>query len=86
MERGFASQEARPWEQDLGFGGSLDRLGVGEMATIGWILVSGVIAVVMVIGLADALVHLLCWTARSLPTPEGVESASPSTDAARRQA
>jgi len=43
------------------------------MATIGWVLISGVIAVVMVIGLADGLVHLLCWSARSLRSPDGVE-------------
>lgn len=44
------------------------------MSTIGLVLISGVIAVVAVIGLADGLVHLLCWSAKSLRSPDAVDA------------
>ena len=54
------------------------------MSMIAILLMSGLVTVIAVIGLADALTHLLCWSARSLREPEAMRSASPSADAARR--
>jgi hypothetical protein len=55
------------------------------MPMIAILLMSSVVTVVAVIGLADAFTHLLCWTARSLKEPDAVRAASPSADAARRE-
>ena len=55
------------------------------MSMIAILLMSGLVTVIAVIGLADALTHLLCWSARSLREPEAVRAASPSADAGRRE-
>ena len=55
------------------------------MSMIAILLMSGLVTVIAVIGLADALTHLLCWSARSLREPEAVRAASPSADARRRE-
>jgi len=55
------------------------------MSMIAILLISGLVTVIAVIGLADAFTHLLCWSARSLREPEALRVVSPSTDAARRR-
>jgi hypothetical protein len=55
------------------------------MSMIAILLTSGLVTVIAVIGLADALTHLLCWSARSLREPQAIRVASPSADAARRR-
>jgi len=55
------------------------------MSMMAILLMSGVVTVIAVIGLADALTHLLCWSARSLREPEAMGATSPSADAARRE-
>jgi hypothetical protein len=47
---------------------------VSAVSTIGLVLISGVIAVVAVIGLADGLVHFLCWSAKSLRSPDATDA------------
>uniref|UniRef100_B0T0A3 Uncharacterized protein n=1 Tax=Caulobacter sp. (strain K31) TaxID=366602 RepID=B0T0A3_CAUSK len=47
------------------------------------LLTSSLITVIAVIGLADAVTHLLCWTARSLRDPDARRAVSPSSDMAR---
>ncbi|MBO9557682.1 MAG: hypothetical protein J7515_03735 [Caulobacter sp.] len=55
------------------------------MSTIAILLMSGLVTVIAVIGLADAFTHLLCWSARSLREPRALRVAGPSTDAAGRK-
>ncbi len=55
------------------------------MSMMAILLMSGLVTVIAVIGLADALTHLLCWSARSLREPEALRATSPSADAARRE-
>lgn len=43
------------------------------MTTLVIILTSGIFAVAAVIGLIDLFVHLVCWSARSLRTPEALQ-------------
>ncbi|MFZ0268413.1 MAG: hypothetical protein WAL33_12335 [Caulobacter sp.] len=54
------------------------------MSMIAILLVSGLVTVIAVIGLADAFTHLLCWSARSLREPEAMRVSGPSADVARR--
>jgi hypothetical protein len=54
------------------------------MPTIAVLLMSSLVIVIAVIGLADAFTHLLCGVARSLKEPDAVRSTSPSADAAPR--
>jgi hypothetical protein len=54
------------------------------MSMIAILLMSGLVTVIAVIGLADAFTHLLCWSARSLREPEAMRAGSPA-DAARRE-
>jgi hypothetical protein len=42
------------------------------MSMIAILLMSGLVTVIAVIGLADAFTHLLCWSARSLREPEAM--------------
>jgi len=42
------------------------------MTTLVIIMTSGIFAVAAVIGLIDLFVHLVCWSARSLRTPEAL--------------
>lgn len=54
------------------------------MSMIVILLASSLVTVIAVIGLADGLTHLLCWTARSLKEPQAVRAESPSAEANRR--
>ena len=54
------------------------------MSMIAILLTSGLVTVIAVIGLADALTHLLCWSARSLREPESIRDGGPTVDAAHR--
>ncbi len=54
------------------------------MSMIAILLASSLVTVIAVIGLADGLTHLLCWTARSLKEPQAVCAESPSAEATRR--
>ncbi len=47
------------------------------------LLVSSLVTLVAIIGLADAFTHLLCGVARSLKEPGAVASPGPSSDARR---
>lgn len=42
------------------------------MSMIAILLMSSMVTVIAVIGLADAVMHLLCWTARSLKASEAM--------------
>ena len=53
------------------------------MPTIAVLLLSSLVTVIAVIGLADAFTHLLCGVARSLKEPGAVASPGPSSDARR---
>jgi len=55
------------------------------MSMIAILLMSGLVTVIAVIGLADAFTHLLCWSARSLREPEVMRDTGASADAARRR-
>ena len=55
------------------------------MSMIAILLMSGLVTVIAVIGLADAFTHLLCWSARSLRKPEEMRAAGRSTDATPRE-
>jgi hypothetical protein len=52
------------------------------MSMIAILLISGLVTVIAVIGLADALTHLLCWSARSLREP--IRHGVPSVEATGR--
>lgn len=54
------------------------------MSMIAILLASSLVTVIAVIGLADGLTHLLCWTARSLKEPQAVRAESLSAEATRR--
>jgi hypothetical protein len=54
------------------------------MPMIAVLLMSSLVTLIAVIGLADAVTHLLCWTARSLKNPEPVSTARSSIDMAGR--
>ncbi len=46
------------------------------MTTLVIIMTSGIFALAAVIGLIDLFVHLVCWSARSLRTPEALRERS----------
>jgi hypothetical protein len=54
------------------------------MSMIAILLMSGLVTVIAVIGLADAFTHLLCWSARSLRQPKAMRNGGPSVDPGRR--
>jgi hypothetical protein len=54
------------------------------MSMIAILLTSSLVTVIAVIGLADALTHLLCWSARALRGPTATRAAGPSA-AQRRE-
>jgi hypothetical protein len=56
------------------------------MSMIAILLMSSLVTVIAVIGLADAFTHLLCWTARSLTASDAVRTASSLADPRGRQA
>ncbi|CAN5330255.1 hypothetical protein BH10PSE4_BH10PSE4_39680 [soil metagenome] len=47
------------------------------------LLASSLVTLIAIIGLADALTHLLCGVARALKAPEAVRASSPSTETRR---
>ena len=53
------------------------------MSMIAILLMSGVVTVIAVIGLADAFTHLLCWSARSLREPEAMRNSGQSIEGTR---
>jgi hypothetical protein len=54
------------------------------MPMIAILLTSCLVTLVAVIGLADGLTHLLCWTARSLKDPDAPRARGTSAEPAGR--
>ena len=54
------------------------------MTTIAILLLSSLVTVIAVIGLADAMAHLVRHVARSLRKPETLRAVSPPTQVSRR--
>ena len=54
------------------------------MSMIAILLTSGLVTVIAVIGLADAVTHLLCRMVRTLKQPDAAGSARSFTNAVRR--
>lgn len=57
--------------------------GKSVMSMIAILLMSGLVTVIAVIGLADAFTHLLCWSARSFRGPRAMRTTRSSAEAVR---